>query len=107
MVFSHPVYQYLQRRFGMDGESVHFEPDMRPGEAAIEELDALLASRPSGWFIWEGTPIEENRRLIEDLDLQGIVLDPGGAPPETGDLLDVLDSNVAALRTIYESADDS
>lgn len=107
VVFSHPVYQYLQRRFGMDGESVHFEPDMRPGEAAIEELDALLASRPSGWFIWEGTPIEENRRLIEDLDLQGIVLDPGGAPPETGDLLDVLDSNVAALRTIYESADDS
>ncbi|MCP4836314.1 MAG: zinc ABC transporter substrate-binding protein [Phycisphaera sp.] len=107
VVFSHPVYQYLQRRFRMDGESVHFEPDRRPDDAAIEELDSTLASRPAEWFIWEGTPSDGNRDLIEARGMQDVVLDPGGARPAEGDLLDILDANVAALRTVYGYSDDS
>lgn len=107
VVFSHPVYQYLQRRFRMDGESVHFEPDQRPDDAAIEELDSTLASRPAEWFIWEGTPSDGNRDLIEARGMRDVVLDPGGARPAEGDLLDILDANVAALRTVYGYSDDS
>lgn len=107
VVFSHPVYQYLQRRFRMNGESVHFEPDRHPDEAAIEELDAILASRPAEWFIWEGTPTDENRDLIEARGMQDVVLDPGGARPAEGDLLDLLDANVESLRTVYGYFKDS
>ena len=107
VVFSHPVYQYLQRRFRMNGRSVHFEPDQEPDLASVNELDALLAAHPSAWFIWEGPPIPENEKLIRNEGLRGLVFEPGGRPPRTGDLLDVLDAGIETLRVVYDVPSDS
>ena len=58
VIFSHPVYQYLARRFGMNGRTVHWEPDAEPDASQLAELDALLAEFPATWFIWHdpGSP---------------------------------------------------
>jgi zinc transport system substrate-binding protein len=34
VIWSHPVYQYLQHRYAIDGRSVHWEPDQAPGTFA-------------------------------------------------------------------------
>ncbi|MBC02440.1 MAG: adhesion lipoprotein [Phycisphaerae bacterium] len=107
VVFSHPVFQYLQRRYRMNGVSVHFEPRREPDDDAIRELDSVLASQPAAWFIWEGPPIPANEELVGAKGLQGVVFDPGGAPPESGDLLDILDAGVASLRLVYDAPADS
>ena len=107
VVFSHPVYQYLQRRYRMNGQSVHMEPDQEPDIVAVNELDTLLAAHPSAWFIWEGPPIPENEKMIREQGLRGVVFAPGGAPPESGNLLDIFDAGIKSLRLIYNAPEDS
>ena len=107
VVFSHPVYQYLQRRYRMNGQSVHFEPELEPDTASVNELDALLAAQPSTWFIWEGPPIPENEKLLREQGLRSVIFPPGGAEPESGDLLDVFDTGIESLRRVYDAPEDS
>ena len=56
---SHPVYQYLARRYGLDLKSVHFEPDQVPDEKTWHELEHLLEGHAAKWMLWEGAPVEE------------------------------------------------
>ncbi len=50
LLFSHPVYQYLIRRYGLNARSVHWEPDQPPTEAMWRELEELTAAHPhAGW----------------------------------------------------------
>lgn len=101
VIFSHPVYQYLARRFGMNGRTVHWEPDAEPDAAQLAELDALLAEFPATWFIWEGEPLPESVELLKSKGLRSVVFAPSGNRPETGDLLDAIAAGETALRQVY------
>ena len=46
VLFSHPVYQYFERRYGLNARSVHWEPDEPPTDAMWAELEELLESIP-------------------------------------------------------------
>lgn len=39
---SHPIYQYLARRYGLNSKSVHWEPGEMPLENEWVELDNIL-----------------------------------------------------------------
>jgi ABC-type Zn2+ transport system substrate-binding protein/surface adhesin len=43
VLFSHPVYQYLERRYNLRGFSVHWEPDEVPEEAQWRQLQSVLS----------------------------------------------------------------
>ena len=101
VVYSHPVYQYLQRRYGMNGVAVHWDPRTEPTANQLAELDKVLVSHPSDWFIWEAEPIPANVRILQDRGLSSVVFDPAGAPPAEGDLFDSLDAATVALRRVY------
>ena len=47
VIFSHPVYQYFERRYQINGRSVHWEPDDILGANEWKELDLLLAKHPA------------------------------------------------------------
>ena len=100
---SHPVYQYLARRYALKLESVHFEPDEFPDEAAWTELESLLERHPARWMLWEGEPIRETRDRLESLGVTSVVFDPCGNRPDEGDLLSVMRANVENLRTAFEA----
>ena len=102
VVFSHPVYQYLERRYGLDGRSVHWEPHEMPSEALWQELTALRGSHPAEWMIWESEPSPEIRAKLGAQGLQSVVFDPSGGAPDGGDFLSVMELNVAALKTVFE-----
>ncbi|MHC4163449.1 MAG: metal ABC transporter substrate-binding protein [Planctomycetota bacterium] len=96
-VASHPVYQYLARRYGMNLKSVHWEPDEAPGADGWAELRAILKEHPARWMLWEGEPLAETARRLEELGVKSVVFDPCGNTPGEGDFLTVMNQNVAAL----------
>ena len=97
VLFSHPVYQYLEARYGLSGRSLHWEPDQPPSEDQWRELQEVLADHPARWMIWEGQPPAEVVRRLEDLGVTSLVFDPCANRPASGDLLSVMAKNVENL----------
>lgn len=97
LVFSHPVFQYLQRRYGLAGASVHWEPDVVPDAAQWQELEHLLDRAPAGLMIWEAEPLHETREGLAERCLEVVVVSPCSTPSPAGDFLDVMRQNAARL----------
>ena len=82
VLFSHPVYQYFERRYQVNGRSVHWEPDEMPSESMWQELTALLSSHPAKWMIWEGEPSADISAKLAELGVHSLVFAPCGGVPE-------------------------
>lgn len=95
---SHPVYQYLARRYALNLREVHWEPDTVPDAKAQEELKSLLQTHPAKVMLWEGEPLAESVALLKTLGIESVVFDPCGNRPEAGDFLSVMEANVTALE---------
>ena len=98
---SHPVYQYLARRYGLDLRSVHWEPREMPDAKAWQELEALLWKHPARCMLWEAEPRAETAARLKALGVRSVVFDPCGTVPAKGDFLSVMKSNAAALRQAF------
>lgn len=97
LLFSHPVYQYLIRRYGIDGHAVHWEPDTAPDPDQWQALDRLLAEHPARSMLWEGAP---DPAIVAELKRRGvetIVFEPGANQPSEGDYLGVMRNNLRGL----------
>ena len=97
VVFSHPVYQYLQSRYELNGRSLHWEPGEAPGTRAWIDLQNLLAEHPAELLIWESEPLAETLVELDRLGVASVVFEPAGNRPAQGDYFDVMASNLAAL----------
>jgi zinc transport system substrate-binding protein len=98
LVFSHPVYQYLERRYDVNGVSVHWEPDQVPGEDEFSKLAQQLLRHPAEYMIWEGEPEAESVAALAEWQIGSIVLDPCGNRPGEGDYMTVMRDNVTNMR---------
>lgn len=94
---SHPVYQYLARRYHLDLYSLHWEPGEVPEESDWSKLQKILNDHPAPRMLWEDTPLPEIARRLKTLDLHPIVFKPCGGMPATGDYLDVMHANLRNL----------
>ena len=98
---SHPVYQYLARRYGLNLESVMWEPDEVPDENQWAELVKILEERPAKWMLWEAEPIPKTAERLRSLGVESFVFDPCGNRPGEGDFLSVMLKNAASLEDVY------
>lgn len=101
ILFSHPVYQYLARRYGLNAKSVHWEPDETPSAEQWEQLAELLKDHPAKWMVWEGTPEESISSRLAQMGIRSVIFDPCGNRPEQGDYLEAMHRNAEALRRVY------
>ncbi len=99
IVFSHPVYEYLQRRYGLNGRSVHWEPDETPGMRQWRELDELLRTHDARWMVWEAEPAADTQAGLESRGIGSLVFSPVANTPVSGDFLAVMDAQISALET--------
>ncbi len=100
---SHPVYQYLARRYGLDLRSVHFEPDEAPSEAGWREIGELQQARPAAVMLWEAEPLDATAsRLASDHGITSIVFDPCANRPDVDDYLVVMRDNARRLSAIAD-----
>lgn len=97
ILFSHPVFQYLIRRYGLNGRSLHWEPDEDPD---LLELEHLLEEQATRWMIWEGEPLPETVAKLDEFGVRSVVYDPCGNVPREGDFMTVMATNAAALETV-------
>lgn len=102
VLFSHPVYQYVQRRYGINGRSVHWEPDAMPDAVMWQALADLISEHPAKWMIWEGRPLPEIATRLESMGIQSVVFDPCASIPSQHDFLSMMQRNVEALRVVFE-----
>jgi zinc transport system substrate-binding protein len=99
VVFSHPVYAYLERRYDLNGRSLHWEPDELPDEVGWRELDVLLEEHPARLVLWEAEPLPETRRRLESRGLKSVVFAPGGGSATDGeDWLSLMNANATRLE---------
>ncbi len=99
ILFSHPVYQYLQRRYGLNGVSLHWEPDIEPGTRAWLELQKILREHPAAIMLWEAEPLSSTAARLLELGVQSIVFQTASNHPGQGDYFDVLTGNAKGLQS--------
>jgi zinc transport system substrate-binding protein len=98
LLFSHPVYPYFERRYGLDARSLTWEPDELPSERDWRALESLLAEHAAPFLLWEAEPDAATARRLEGLGVGSVVFDPCATTPATGDFLSVMWENVARLE---------
>ena len=101
VLFSHPVYQYLEAAYGINGRSVHWEPGAMPDDAKWGELTGLLKQHPAKWMIWEGSPNSEIVSKLKSIGLESAVFAPCGNTPDSGNFLSVMQENIEELKRVF------
>jgi zinc transport system substrate-binding protein len=98
ILFSHPVYQYLQRRYDLNGISLHWEPDAEPSASAWIELQKILQQHPAVIMLWEDEPLSSTTARLSELGIQSIVFRTASNRPRQGDYFDLISGNEQRLR---------
>ena len=101
LLASHPVYQYLARRYGLNLRSVLWEPDDVPTPQQWAELERTLGEHPAHWMLWEAVPAPETASRLRALGVESIVFNPCANRPADGDFLSIMDDNAKNLSTAY------
>ena len=101
LLASHPVYDYLSRRYGLNIKSVHWEPDQVPSRNQWGELQVGLKGHPAQWMIWEGDPLPDTVEMLKSNGIQSVVFNPSANVPEQGNFLSVMRENVENIRAVF------
>jgi zinc transport system substrate-binding protein len=94
LIASHPVYQYLERRFRLDIKSMAWEPDINPNDAQWFAFREQLEARPATVMLWEAEPTKQISRYLEELGIAVAVFDPAANVPSDRDFIQVMKSNI-------------
>ena len=105
LLASHPVYQYLARRYGLQLRSVTWEPDVQPDDSSWREMQSMLETQVSHWMLWEEHPRMETRKELERLGVQTVLFRPAMNRPATGDFMSLMQANIEALAVAFNAPD--
>jgi zinc transport system substrate-binding protein len=97
IIYSHPVYQYFERRYQLPGHSLHWEPDVMPSDEQWIELQAILSA--SSLFIWEGNPDTAISVRMAAQAIPFVVVDPA-ANTSAEDWLSIQQGNLTRLSNV-------
>ena len=101
LLASHPVYQYLARRYQLNLKSVEWEPDEPPSEGEWSKLDDLLEEHPAKWMIWEARPRTETDEGLSRRGVGSIVFYPCSNLPPEGNYLQTMNDNIERLQAAF------
>ncbi len=102
LVVSHPVYDYLAQGYGMNIESLHWEPDQILDPTDWKGLRTILSDHPARWLAWEAPPINNIVGQLETMGLESVVVSPCAGRPEQGDFMSVMHQNLKNLKRVYK-----
>ena len=102
LLASHPVYQYLAKRYGLNLQSVLWEPEVMPDDEEWQRLKSILQGHTAALMLWEGNPMPVSADKLQSLGVESLVFDPCGNTPEQGDFLSVMQQNVARLQQAFQ-----
>ena len=97
LLFSHRVYQYLIRRYAIEGYELHWEPDRMPNADEWRAFDRLLEEFPARWVVWEDEPSPDMVAALDQRGVAALVFEPVANKPTDGDYLSIMQENLARL----------
>ena len=103
LIGSHPVYQYLTNRYGLNIKSVHWEPDQHPTSEQLSELEVLMERHLAPIMLWEDAPQDSIKQVLEELPIAVVVFNPCGNRSEEGNFIQVMQKNVKRLENALTS----
>jgi zinc transport system substrate-binding protein len=95
---SHPAFSYIGRRYSLELEILHWEPNELPSDDQWHKFEELVGTRSSSCMFWEDDPIQETIDRLRTLGVSIVVFRPGGTRPDAGDYLTVMRSNLERLQ---------
>ena len=102
LLASHPVYDYLARRYCLNIKSVHWEPDETPSNEQWMELRSILKDHPAKWMIWEADPMRKSQESLKSAGIKSLIFDPCGNVPDHGDFLGNMRQNIENLKRAFQ-----
>ena len=102
LIYSHPVYQYLQNAYSLKGESLHWEPGDAWNKDKKHEIEHLAKKGKKTYLIWEDEPNKEAKKALEEMGVHSIVVNPVFGMPENLDFQEVIFKNLQNLQKIEE-----
>jgi zinc transport system substrate-binding protein len=99
---SHPVYDYLARRYKLNIKSLFLDANGRPDDILWEAVEYFRRDHPASWVIWESRPRQEMAEFLEARGIRSLVFDPCSSRPDKGDFLTVMQHNIEHLRKALE-----
>ena len=104
LLASHPVYQYLARRYGLNLRAVMWEPDTYPDASSWQAFKSLLEAHPAHWMLWEDEPVDKTRERLLSSDVNIVVFKPCMNRPAQGDFMTVMQANIKALAELLNGS---
>jgi len=98
---SHPIYQYMARRYDLNMKMLMWEPDDDPGIAQWKIIQGLVQEHKAMWMVWEGEPLQESSQTLREMGIQSHVFDPCFNRPDKGDFLSVMQQNLNNMATVF------
>ena len=102
LLASHPVYQYLARRYNLKIRSLMWEPGVYPDAASWQNLNNKLRKQAAAWMLWEDEPLQKTRDQLSSMGVNVILFRPVMNRPQQGDFMTIMEDNIMALATAYE-----
>ena len=99
---SHPIYQYVARRYDMNIQMMMWDPDEDPEGREWQNLQEAAKYHPAKWMLWEGEPLKSSVKKLQDLDISSTVFTPCMNRPAEGDFLMVMQANIENLLRTYQ-----
>lgn len=98
LAYSHPLYAYYQHAYGLQGPSLHWEPDAPLDDDMLHEIAHLKEDMGIRYLVWERTPLETSVQKLAEQGITSLVVEVMAGLPESGDFLDGMRRNLDALR---------
>lgn len=100
-VYSHPVYAYFQKAYGLTGPSLHWEPETPLTPDMLHEIDHLKKERGINVIVWERPPLEASVDQLAQKGIRSVVVQPVVNTPERGDFITHIQGNLKALQALF------
>jgi zinc transport system substrate-binding protein len=95
---SHPVYQYLERRYALDVRTIYWEADRYPAPVAWEVLAGLAGKVQPALMLWETAPLPATQQQLEKHGIRSVVFETAANRSDQGDYLSVMQENISRLQ---------
>jgi zinc transport system substrate-binding protein len=99
VLFSHPVYQYLQHHYGINGRSVHWEPEQEPTTTAWIAVQQITTTHSATIMIWEDEPLTSTAQRLSDSGVASVYFHTVANRPGQGDYLSAMRANVERIAS--------
>ena len=95
---SHPIYQYLARRYQLKIQSMQWEPNTYPDEQEWRALISYLNKHPINFMLWEDEPLNKTKERLKQLGITVVVFSQAANKPEQINWLGVMKRNTKLLE---------